>query len=262
MIDFHCHLDLYRDPELAAEDAHRAGIYVLSVTTTPKAWRQALALAKGKPRIRTALGIHPEIAHERLGELALFEALAPETRYFGELGLDGSPHYREHASAQLKVFDFALATASRLGGRIMTIHSRRAADKVLERLRAHPDAGVPILHWFSGSSGQLRRAIDMGCWFSVGPAMLRSVSGRAIAASLPMDRVLTETDGPFGMDGSRPLQPVDSWAAVDALSDIWKVPVSDLTGRLKANLAHLSTLISEPVDRLESKRTKSSLIHP
>ena len=254
MIDFHCHLDLYPDPELAAEDAHQAGIYVLSVTTTPLAWRRTSALAKGRPRIRTALGIHPEVAHERVGELALFEALAPETRYFGEIGLDGSPDYREFAEPQLRVFEFALSTASKLGGRIMTIHSRRAADRVVECLRKYPDAGVPILHWFSGTSGQLKHAIEFGCWFSVGPAMLRSNSGRALAARLPRHQVLTETDGPFAMDRSRPLQPADSWRAVEELATLWQLSVAEVAQQLKDNLATLSRSIGEPpVLRMQPK---------
>ena len=65
MIDFHCHLDLFPDPQRVAAEAEAAGIYVLSVTTTPKAFRQTAALAKGKRHIRTALGLHPQLAHER-----------------------------------------------------------------------------------------------------------------------------------------------------------------------------------------------------
>lgn len=245
MIDFHCHLDLYPEPALAVEDADRAGIYVLSVTTTPKAWRQTSKLASGCRRIRTALGLHPQIAHERIGELALFEALAPETQYFGEIGLDGGHAYKEHFNAQQQVFEFALRTATNLGGRIMTLHSRNAADPVLDALGRFPDAGVPILHWFSGSAAQLRRAVDLGCWFSVGPAMLRSAKGRALTAAMPRGRVLTETDGPFAMDGSRPLQPIDAWAAVDQLSDIWSLPKGEVTKQLGSNLRRLTALLHE-----------------
>jgi len=241
LIDFHCHLDLYKDPELAAEDAHRAGIYVLSVTTTPKAWRKTSALAKGRPRIRTALGIHPEVAHQRLSELPLFEALAPETRYIGEVGLDGSPAYRSFAEQQLQAFEFALSTAAKLGGKIITIHSRRAADEVLTVLRRHPDAGVPILHWFTGTKGQLERAIAQDCWFSVGPAMLRSAKGKEIAKIIPKDRVLTETDGPFTMDKSRPLQPADAWRAVEGLAGLWEKPVAEAADQLRRNLRALAS---------------------
>lgn len=245
MIDFHCHLDLYRDPELAAEDAHKAGVYVLSVTTTPKAWRKTKALAKGKPRIRTALGLHPELAGDRIGELALFEALATETRYFGEIGLDGSPQYKSTQELQLRAFDFILRTASTLGGKILSIHSRRAAGDVLDSLARIPSSGTPVLHWFSGSSKELQRAIRQGCWFSVGPAMLRTTNGRTIAQALPRDRVLTETDGPFAMDRSRPLQPVDAWMAVEELGRVWNLDSAAMRYQLRENLRVLSASIPD-----------------
>lgn len=240
MIDFHCHLDLYRYPELAVQEADRAGIYVLCVTTTPKAWRQTLALCANRRRIRTGLGIHPELAADREQELPLFEQFASSTKYFGEIGLDGSPQYRDAQSAQLRVFSRILRVAATLGGKVLSIHSRRAIDEVLGCLAKEPAAGTPILHWFSGSQAQLRASIDQGCWFSCGPAMLRSAKGKAIAKALPRDRVLTETDGPFGRDGSRPLQPEDSWQAVAMLADIWKVDQAEVVATLRKNLESLS----------------------
>ena len=62
MIDFHCHLDLYPYPAVAVEDADDAQIFVLFVTTTPKAWPSAKAMVGGRRRIRVALGLHPELA--------------------------------------------------------------------------------------------------------------------------------------------------------------------------------------------------------
>lgn len=62
--------------------------YVLSVTTTPKAWYGTSLLAKDCPRIRTAaLGLHPQLAHERWQELELFDALLSQTRYVSEVAL-------------------------------------------------------------------------------------------------------------------------------------------------------------------------------
>ena len=159
-VDLHCHLDLYPDAALAAKKCGESGAYVLSVTTTPKAWRGTVRLAQGHDRIRTALGLHPQIAHERIGELALFDALLPETRYVGEVGLDGSPECKPHWREQVRVFDHVLASAAQAGGRIITIHSRRAATDVLDALARPPDAGVPILHWFSGTKAELLRAIE------------------------------------------------------------------------------------------------------
>lgn len=240
MIDFHCHLDLYPDPEREVRDVEAAGVYVLSVTTTPRAWVRTAQLAKGNKRIRTALGLHPQLAHERFNELGLFEELLPRSRYVGEIGLDGGPGYGQHSAVQTKVFDAVLNLSSKGGGRIMSIHSRRAVDQVLDRLAANPDAGIPILHWFSGTAAQLRRATDIGSWFSVGPAMLRGEKGRSLVKAMPRDRILTETDGPFASGPNGPLHPADAWQAVNQLATIWSIPFNEAKIQLLDNLRTLS----------------------
>jgi TatD DNase family protein len=240
LIDFHCHLDLYPDPVREVRDAEAAGVYVLSVTTTPRAWVRTAQLAKGHKRIRTALGLHPQLAHERHNELGLFEDLLPRSRYVGEIGLDGGPGYREHKALQRKVFDTVLHLSNKGGGRIMSIHSRHAVDEILDQLAKVPGAGLPILHWFSGTSSQLRRAADIGCWFSVGPAMLRGAKGRSLAKAMPRNRILTETDGPFGSGPDGPLHPADAWIAVKQLAGIWEVPLVEAKRQLFDNLRFLS----------------------
>lgn len=240
MIDFHCHLDLYPDPEREVREADAARVYVLSVTTTPRAWVRTAQLARGRKRIRTSLGLHPQLAHERHGELGLFEELLPRSRYVGEVGLDGGPGYGQHAAIQSKVLDTILRLSATSGGRIMSIHSRRAVDETLDRLAANPDAGTPILHWFSGTTAQLRRAIDIGCWFSVGPAMLRGEKGRTLAKAMPHERLLTETDGPFASGSKGPLHPADAWQAVRQLATIWGIPLEEARAKLLDNLRSLS----------------------
>lgn len=218
MIDFHCHLDLYPDPAGAAARADASKAYVFSVTTTPSAWRGTSLLAEGRPRIRTALGLHPAIAHERHRELGLFDELLGCTGYVGEIRLDGSPELKHSHSVQSRAFAHILASCARAGGKVTTIHSRRAADQVLDALVAAPSSGLHILHWFSGNKSQLRRAIDIGCWFSVGPAMLRGARGNTLAADMPRSRVLTETDGPFATSGDRPFEPGEVGDALEKLA--------------------------------------------
>ena len=250
MIDFHCHLDLYPDPEEVAARADAAGIYVLSVTTTPKAWRKTAALANGRRHIRTALGLHPQLAHERSNELPLFEALVGETRYVGEIGLDGSPGYGAHADLQMRVFDRILAIAKERGGRILTIHSRRAADHVLAALKRNQCARYAVLHWFSGTHRQLSEAIALGCWFSVGPAMFHSDKGRRLIELMPRDRIFTETDGPFARDQTGPLEPADVRTAVERLAGMWTLDQNEVFGLLKANLRILLTLVPDPKGKM------------
>lgn len=222
MIDFHCHLDLYPDPRAVVADAVRLGVYVLGVTTTPSAWNGIRQLVGSAPRVRLAVGIHPELAHTAHADVDHFSALLPETRYVGEIGLDGSPSFREHAARQREVFCRVLAACRDAGGKILSIHSRRAAVEVLDCLVECRDAGTPVLHWFSGTAAQLRRAVNMGCWFSVGPAMASSASGRELVRRMPRDRVLTESDGPFVEVASRPARPIDMGLVEGRIAEIWK----------------------------------------
>lgn len=227
MIDFHCHIDLYPDPQQVIELSDKAGIYVLSVTTTPKAWTKTNLLSKGKHRIRTALGLHPQIAHERLNELALFDLLISETKYVGEVGLDGSSESKQYLPAQLQAFKHILRTSSNAGGKILSVHSRKAENQVLDALGLFPNAGVPVLHWFSGTKKQLQRAIDMGCWFSVGPAMIRSMNGKSLVHLMPKDRILLESDGPFVKIANRPALPTDTELVVKELGLLWSLTVTE-----------------------------------
>jgi TatD DNase family protein len=103
VIDFHAHLDLYPDPLATTRECIERDLFVLSVTTTPSAWSGTAALAKDAPRIRTAIGLHPQIAQERQHELPLFEELLPRTRYVGEVGLDGAPELKSSWGTQQRV---------------------------------------------------------------------------------------------------------------------------------------------------------------
>lgn len=242
MIDFHCHIDLYERPAAIVEECERRGLHVLSVTTTPSAWRGTSALAADAKGILTALGLHPQLAHQRKGELPLFDQLLPNARFVGEIGLDGAPGFRPYLEDQLRVFRHILLACKDSGGKIMTLHSRRAATMVLDELEAHAGAGTPILHWFSGSMKELSRAIELGCWFSVGPVMLASDKGREIASRMPRDRVLTESDGPFARIGEGPAYPWDAASAVSPLAEIWNLTPDDVQQQLGDNLRTLVTV--------------------
>jgi len=239
LIDLHCHIDLYPDPKSLIFECKKRDIYVLSVTTTPKAWRGITALLNDCPRIKPALGLHPQLAHQRSQELPLFEELIKETIYIGEIGLDGSKELRAHIDVQIKVFRKILQICALSGGRILSIHSREAANYVLDVLEAYPDSGKPILHWFSGNYQELKRAIDIGCWFSVGPAMLRSKKGREITSRMPRDKILTESDGPFAKLNKKPLTPLDMPKVIEILVQLWGEPIKVVNERLLNSFRNL-----------------------
>lgn len=239
MIDFHCHLDLYPKPLEIAQECQRRGLYVLSVTTTPSAWKGTNALAPIESRIRTALGLHPQLAYERQAELELFDTLVSQAPYVGEIGLDGGPEYKSQWAIQVRVFEHILQSCSRAGGRVLSLHSRHASKDVLQTLERHSDAGSPVLHWFSGSKRDVEKANALGCWFSVGPAMLRTERGREMASRMPRNRVLTETDGPFAQVDGAPMLPWQVDTALGQLAGLWGVPEKEVESILRENLRQL-----------------------
>ncbi len=126
LIDFHCHLDLIKNHDDLIADIKKSEAYVLSVTTTPKAWKMTSNLALGCPRIKTAIGLHPQLIKERHTELPLFEYFLKDTKYVGEVGIDGSKEFKDSVSLQESVFDSILKMCVKNGGRILSIHSRGA----------------------------------------------------------------------------------------------------------------------------------------
>lgn len=244
LIDLHCHLDLYENPQRVVSLCDDS-TYILSVTTTPKAWFGTKKLAENRKRIRTALGLHPQIAHERCNELELLDLLINETKYIGEVGLDGSSTLKKFQPIQKKVFEHILIKANQSDPKILTIHSYQAVDDVLDCLNRYFSNGIPILHWYTGSEMQLKRAIDNGCYFSVNQRMLLNQKGRQLIGKIPKDRILTETDGPFITHNNQPILPGGVIPTVDGLAMLWNESREQVVGRVFENLKFIVYAINQ-----------------
>lgn len=240
MIDLHCHLDLYKDPHAIVERCSKLRLYVLSVTTVPSAFEGTIALTANTNRIRTALGLHPELAATRMHEIPLFERLVNRTRYVGEVGLDGSKDHRVSLDQQTVVLSDILKICARAGGRIISLHSRGATGIILDLISTHMTAGKFILHWYLGNTRQVAHAAEMGCWFSVSPKMLTSSRGQAVAAAMPRDRVLPESDGPFSVVNGQPTCPWQAWSIVSFFANIWREPEKNVEAQLLSNFKTLT----------------------
>ncbi|WP_394805671.1 Qat anti-phage system TatD family nuclease QatD [Ralstonia mannitolilytica] len=193
----------------------------------------------GYENIQVALGLHPEIVESKSAERDLLLSYVSQTRFVGEVGLDGSPKFRASLPVQEDIFRAVIAECERQGGRIISLHSRGATTKVLDVLERYPLAGSPILHWFSGSNRELQRAIELGCWFSVGPAMLAGAKGRELLGKMPAERVLPETDGPFATVNNAPLMPWEALNIAPVLSEAWGTHVGNTVQKLEQNLERL-----------------------
>jgi TatD DNase family protein len=246
LIDAHCHLDRCSDPLGAARTAAQAGIVVVAVTESPSRYIAAARLFAGRSNIRVAIGLHPmQAIRSSRADLRVFVDQMQKVDYVGEVGLDYSPAGRASKAAQQRVFDELLA-APTAQEKVWTIHSRRAEQDVIQRIEtARINA---ILHWYSGPVGLISRATAAGAYFSVNHAMLSSTSGQRIIASIPRDRILTETDAPyvtsFGSRGS----PTDVSSVMDRLARKWGLDRAEASAQVFANMSAIFARARAPKD--------------
>ncbi|MDA8446504.1 Qat anti-phage system TatD family nuclease QatD [Paracidovorax valerianellae] len=241
LVDFHCHLDLYPDHPAAVQESEDAGVFTLAVTTTPRAWPRNHQLAQGTRHVRAALGLHPQLVAERAGELDLWDRYLPETRYIGEVGLDAGPRFYKSIDLQKRIFQHVLQRCAEAGDKIITVHSIRAAKIVLDHIESHlpPTRGKIVLHWFTGTKAEATRALELGCYFSINAAMLENPRHSAMVSTIPLNRLLTETDGPFTKTGSRPSKPADVAMVIEALAKLLNITSASIAATVRSNLRSL-----------------------
>jgi TatD DNase family protein len=240
-VDFHCHLDLYRDHVDLIAECDRERVATLAVTTTPKAWSRNQELAARSDHVRVALGLHPQLVAERASELPLLEHYLRDARYVGEIGLDAGPRFYRSVPAQERVFVRILRACAEQGGKVLTVHSVRAVAKVLGHIERElpPDRNRVVLHWFTGTAAEAQRAVSLGCYFSVNGEMLRSPKHRQLVSGLPAERLLTETDGPFVERDGRPMRPRDVTDTVADLALLRDTATETMQATILANLRAL-----------------------
>jgi TatD DNase family protein len=241
LVDLHCHLDLYPDHQAAVIDAEESGVFTLAVTTTPRAWPRNHELAQRTKHVRAALGLHPQLVAERAYEIELWDRYLPETRYVGEVGLDAGPRFYKSLDIQKQVFQHVLQRCAEAGDKVITVHSVRAAKAVLDHVESFlpPSRGKLVLHWFTGSKAEAQRALEFGCYFSINAAMLENERHAPTVAIIPLDKLLTETDGPFTKTGERPSKPADVAVVVEALGRLHGMSTSEVAATIRANLRAL-----------------------
>jgi TatD DNase family protein len=242
-MDFHCHLDLYPNAREVYREACRLNRFTWLVTTSPRAFAATSRALEPSSNVLITPGLHPEIAHERAQELDLLLEQIATVPAVGEVGLDGSSRFRATYEVQRKIFSAVVAQCESLGGRVLSIHSRQAVKDVLAELSLHPKFGTAVLHWFSGTASELKAAEAQGCWFSVGPAMFNSSSGRALAAKLPRDRVIPESDGPFAQLDKKPVMPWSMPITAQLLAEAWDIPLKEASSTLEQNSLRLLDIL-------------------
>lgn len=238
-VDTHCHVDLYQDSGVLFAEAEKHKILVVAVTNAPSVFFHTKNLAKQCRYILPAIGLHPELVHSHWREIEQMMPLLEETPLVGEIGLDYVTSDEGQRAQQRKVFERILEKCATLGGKVLTIHSRRAATDVISAIGTNYN-GKTILHWFTGTKKEAERALAAGCFFSINLAMVKAKSSQSLIAHIPLERLLTETDGPFVQSGSSPSTPVNVFGVISALSRLLGHPEEEIREALLRNFQSLS----------------------
>lgn len=219
LIDTHCHLGMYPDPVAVLRDAQATHTRIVAVTEDPDEYRRLRTRLGSRPEIDVALGLHPlRAASFTANDLARFFRFVPQCKWIGEVGLDFSRAGVSTRKQQLRVFDMVL-TEAQPGRHPLTVHSRGAEKDVIERLT---DANLPgVLHWYSGPLGPIDDALAAGLYFSFNAAMTLSKRFPSLLRSIPKERILLETDGPYAKPRGRIAHPHELTDVVQAFAHGW-----------------------------------------
>jgi TatD DNase family protein len=204
-VDSHCHLeieDFDSDRDRVIEESLAEGlVYMLTVGTEEQYFSRVAALTEKCPEIYGAVGIHPHSAdayNDRVEERLRVALQGPKIVALGETGLDFFRN-RSPRDRQVRAFEDQVGLAGDLDLPII-VHSRDSREEtfaILDRLKGDFAGGV--IHCFSYDLEYARKFLDLGFYISI-PGTITYTKNTAlaeVAAYVPSDRILAETDAPF-----------------------------------------------------------------
>lgn len=206
-LDLHAHVDTSID----SADLDELDAVVFAVTRSLDEARTALT--RDDEGTVWGVGCHPAVASSHNGfAIDAFSGLLDHFAFVGEIGLDGKARV-PLARQQESLRQMLQALQSR--PRIVSLHSAGATAAVLDALEATPVRGA-ILHWWLGTDTSTARAVDAGCFFSLNASSVER--HRRLLDNIPLDRLLTETDHPYGDRRTRPQRPGNVKPVEDAIA--------------------------------------------
>jgi TatD DNase family protein len=258
LVDSHCHLDF---PDFGNEldgvvaRAEAAGIgRMVTISTRINRLGDIVNIAERFPNVYCSVGTHPHNAHEEL-DITIDDIVRrthhPKVVAIGEAGLDYHYDYSPR-DAQERGFRNHIA-AARATGLPLVIHSRDADDDMARILEEETGKGAfpAVLHCFTGSRTLAERAIALGLFISFTGIVTfkKSDELRAIAASLPADRFLVETDAPYLAPGryrGKRNEPAYVVETAKVLAEVRGVPFDEIARQTTENFFRLFGKVPRP----------------
>jgi len=237
IIDSHCHLDFPKfnpDREEAILRARKAGVVgMINSGISLKGNRMSLEFAEKNEDIHAALGLSPDIGRGGTDDainsiLAQIEDNAGKAVAIGEAGLDFQDcKTNEERERQTASFKKVIELAKDLD-KPLVVHARMAEAEVLELVRS---VNTVIYHCYSGSPETMREIVDAGYYISLATLICFSEHHQALAAEVPPENLLLETDSPFlspRKGRNEPAYIVDSIPVVAKLKEMEPAEIAEI----------------------------------
>lgn len=246
LFDTHAHLydkAFDRDRDQLIPALFKSLDYIVIPSEDLETSRKAVALAETYGPLYAAVGIHPQVTKDaseeilrKIGDLALSH---PKVKAIGEIGLD---YYYLYTDKEIQKEWFArqIELAKDLNLPFL-IHDREAHGDTLSILKEHKSPAMRgILHCFSGSLETAKELIRLGFYISfAGPVVFpRSIRLKEVAAALPLERILIETDSPYltpPPNRGKRNNPSNVYYVAEELARLKKLPVEEIISRTREN---------------------------
>jgi|GEM_PF-579370 DNAse (tatD family) len=255
-LDLHAHIN----PEIRPVDLERLGAVVFAASRSLDEYESVMS--RCDQVTVWGVGCHPGVeSAQRDFDAEKFGSLLASTAFVSEIGLDGRSKVPIDEQERLldSIFDRLLVER-----RIASIHSSGASRLVLDALERKPIRGA-VLHWWRGDDTQTRRAVELGCWFSINAACMKYPHDVSL---IPIERILTETDHPSGdRVSSKPRQPGAVADVEEALARVYRTTAGFIRQQIWRNFARLvnetstSALLPLPIQRMVAAAAPQECSH-
>ena len=251
--DCHTHLDHYPPKEIPEilERAREVDVeFAVCAGTTIASTKECIQMSEQYDMLYAGVGIHPMHA-EKIVDEATYEELKslaennPKVVCISEVGLDFLPESPDH-EIQYQVFREHIRLARSLKLPII-FHSRESHPEIFQTIREeHAEEVGGIMHYFQADEATAREAIDCGFFISLARPLLRLPELQEVAAQLPLESIVIETDTapqPFKSKRESWTEPRHCRAVAEKLSQLQLVPIEQIEESTTQNaLAMFSTL--------------------
>lgn len=244
LVDGHSHIDQFPPEDIPAllARAHEVNVGLLvSAGTTLDSCRRVLLLADSHPVVHVGVGLHPADLAGWVDDATTDElrrlASHPKVVEWSETGLDYMPHSPPH-DLQQDAFrkQIRLARELRLP---LVVHSREADEDTLRLLADEGAAEVGgAWHYFQGGARLAERILDLGFYVSLAKPLLRLPELQAAVQSIPLDRIVIETDSypqPFKKNPARRTEPWHLPQVAEKLAELQQTDIETVAAKTTEN---------------------------